>query len=203
MARILLVVCHPVRRSFSHAVAASAEGALHALGHEVIPHDLYDEGFDPVLGEAELKRKLSFDPLVARYVKELEQSEGLILVHPEWWSQPPAMLKGWLDRVVRQGIGYEFSGEEFLRKSHVPLLSGKRALVLASSDRERPAAPPLLCSLWRESFGYCGLTDLRCEILFGMHDLDAAERREWLEGVTVLCEEVFGRSEPSGTAIPP
>ena len=60
-------------------------------------------------------------------------ADGLIVVHPNWWSQPPAILKGWMDRVLRQGVAYEF-GEG---GAVIGLLEGKTALVLTTSNTPR------------------------------------------------------------------
>lgn len=206
MTSVLIVLCHPNPRSYNHAVAASVKKRLETLGRNTAFHDLYAEGFDPVLSRVELSRRFSFDELVQHHYRDLENADGVIVVHPEWWSQPPAMLKGWIDRVLRPGIGYEFAGDEFMPKNKVALLSGRRALVLATTDAEQPdalgrreeqaAAPePLLSSLWRETFGYCGITDFHFRMLYAVRTVDAADRREWLDQAADLAEELF--SPPS------
>lgn len=198
MSRLLVVLCHPNPKSYNHAVARTARERLEALGHRVVLHDLYEEGFDPVLRHAELRRRLSFDDLVQRHYHDLEQADGLVVVHPEWWSQPPALLKGWIDRVLMPGVGYEFEGEEFMPKNKVALLGGKRALVLATTDAERPSeddrpdsVEPLLAAVWRATLSYCGIVDFHFRMLHEMHDLEAADRREWLESVASLVEELY------------
>lgn len=204
MKNVLIVLCHPNPRSFNHAVASAVRDRLEKLGSELAFHDLYEEGFDPVLSRIELSRRFSFDELVQRHYRDLEHADGIVVVHPEWWGQPPALLKGWVDRVFRPGIGYEFEGEEFMPKSKVALLGGKRALVLATTDAEAPKtiagsenegvtvpAEPLLASIWRETFDYCGITDFHFRILYGMRTIDPSDRREWLGDATDLAQELF------------
>lgn len=174
------MLCHPLERSFNHAVADVAVRALKARGHAVHFHDLYHERFDPLLTGVELKRRFSFDEQVQRYSRELAESRGLIFIHPEWWSGPPALLKGWVDRVFRPGIAYEYAGEESLRKSKVPLLVGKRALILATTDAEASPGEPLLAMVWRETLGFCGVEEVTVRLLADMRTVDLAGRRAWL-----------------------
>lgn len=100
--RVLLVHCHPVPESFGAALRDAALTALSDKGHEVRLTDLYAEGFDPVMGADE--RRAYHDARanevpVAAHLENLRWCEGLVFVYPTWWYGPPAMLKGWLDRV--------------------------------------------------------------------------------------------------------
>jgi NAD(P)H dehydrogenase (quinone) len=100
--RILIIYCHPCPDSFTAAVRDAAAAALAAGGHELRVSDLYAEGFNPVMGQAE--RQLyhtagTNEQHVAEHLAHLRWCEGLIFVYPTWWYGPPAMLKGWLDRV--------------------------------------------------------------------------------------------------------
>jgi len=180
--RILLILCHPEEGSFNHAVAARARETLTAAGHEVFFHDLYREGFDPVLPGPEFRRGVSFDDQVVRHTQELGSSGGLVFVHPEWWGQPPALLKGWVDRVLRPGVAYELAGEEFVEQAPVPLLGDKAALVFAT--RDAAARSGLLERLWMEGvFAFCGIRNAACHVLHGVRHLGPAERNAWLAQV--------------------
>ncbi len=185
------MLCHPQERSFNHAVSEAVVRTLKARGHTVIFHDLYRERFDPLLTGTELKRRFSFDEQVQRYSRELAETDALIFIHPEWWSGPPALLKGWIDRVFRPGIAYEYAGEDFLAKSKVPLLAGKRSLILATTDADPSPGEPLLARMWREILGYCGIEEVTVRLLTGMRGLDAAERRAWIAQIEGLVAELF------------
>jgi len=93
--RISLILAHPDPRSFNHAIAQTALSALRENGHQVAFHDLYAEGFDPLLPAAEIPEGAPLDPRIAAHCAEVAAAEGIVIVHPNWWGQPPAILKGW------------------------------------------------------------------------------------------------------------
>lgn len=100
--RILLVHTHPCEESFGAAIRDRAVATLREAGHEVDLLDLYAEGFDPVLSAQERRGYHTpgeNEKPVADHLARLKAAEGLIFTYPTWWYGPPAMLKGWIDRV--------------------------------------------------------------------------------------------------------
>ena len=95
--RVLMIYCHPVPESFNAALRDTAKAALEKAGHEVDLLDLHAEAFDPVMHADERRRY---------HVARLKAAEALVFVYPTWWYGLPAMLKGWLDRVISPGIGF-------------------------------------------------------------------------------------------------
>jgi NAD(P)H dehydrogenase (quinone) len=132
--RVSLILAHPKPGSFNHAIAQAALQTLRQNGYQVSFHDLYQEGFDPIMPYQEIPKGASLDPVIQMHCHEIAHAEGLIIVHPNWWGQPPAILKGWIDRVIRPGVAYEFlegdSGEGVPRG----LLQAKAALVFNTSN---------------------------------------------------------------------
>jgi NAD(P)H dehydrogenase (quinone) len=107
--RALVVYCHPKADSFNAAVKDLVLKKLHAAGAEVRLSDLYARGFQPVLSTPEWEGYLTCptncDP-VAQDVADLKWCDTLIFVYPTWWYGLPAMLKGWLDRVMLPGVAF-------------------------------------------------------------------------------------------------
>ena len=99
---ILIILAHPSKGSFNHAIARVVKKTLKDLGHKVIFHDLYNENFKPILPEKEIPRDGSYQKVIRQYCQELVSAEGIIIIHPNWWGMPPAILKGWVDRILRQ-----------------------------------------------------------------------------------------------------
>lgn len=107
--RALIVYCHPREGSFNAAVRDLVLAKLAAAGAEARVHDLYADGFQPVLTGAEWQGYLTCpDNLqpVAGYVADLRWCDTLIFVYPTWWYGLPAMLKGWLDRVLLPDVAF-------------------------------------------------------------------------------------------------
>ena len=100
--KMLLVFCHPCAESFGAAVRDAALRGLAAGGHETRQLDLYAMGFQPVMGADERRGYHTpgeNEKPVAEHLELLRWCEGLVFVYPTWWYGPPAMLKGWLERV--------------------------------------------------------------------------------------------------------
>jgi len=117
--RILLVFCHPRRTSLSGAIAdAFIDGAV-AAGHDVEFADLYAEGFDPSLAEADepdwADPDKRYSDAVHDEMARMDRNDAVVMVFPIWWWSMPAMLKGWIDRVWNLGWAY---GDKALTHEH-------------------------------------------------------------------------------------
>jgi NAD(P)H dehydrogenase (quinone) len=193
---VSLLLANPKSDSFCHALAKTAAQACEAQGHQVRLHDLYAEGFDPLLGERELLERVSSDPQLEMHCAEIREADVIVLVHPNWWGQPPAILKGWVDRVLRSGVAYEFlegDGGEGVPRG---LLKAKVAIVLNTSDtpmsREREIFGDPLETLWgRCILPYCGVQRM-VRHTYGVVVNSAPEQREaWLEHASNLVRDTL------------
>ena len=117
--RVLVVVAHPNPDSFGQAIAATATAALRNGGHDVTVLDLYAERFCTAMTGAERHayhtEQPIVDPMVARHADQLKRAEALVFVYPTWWSTVPAILKGWLERVMVPGVGFVFDDQHRVR----------------------------------------------------------------------------------------
>lgn len=106
---ILVVSCHPHEDSLVAAARDAVLAGLDQPRHKVRHRHLYADGFDPRLPLAEwaAHRQPGVPPALDEYATELRWCEHLVLVYPTWWSGPPAMLKGWIDRVWARGVAWE------------------------------------------------------------------------------------------------
>ena len=92
--RVLTILAHPQPGSFNHAIAKAALSALETGGHEIIFHDLYAEGFDPLLRSEEIPKGAQIDEALARHCRDLAEADGIIVVHPNWWGYAPGHSQG-------------------------------------------------------------------------------------------------------------
>jgi len=105
----IIIYAHPdANESHNAAVRKYVEEKLKGIGkgHETI--DLYADGFNPVLSLQEASGKGGQDALVKKYQEKIMGSERLIFIFPVWWYAPPAILKGFFDRVFTPGFAYNF-----------------------------------------------------------------------------------------------
>jgi len=186
--RVSVILAHPDRGSFNHAIAGTAIERLQANGHETVFHDLHCEGFDPLLTHEEIPKDASLSDTIERHCREIAKADGIVIVHPNWWGQPPAILKGWVDRVIRPGIAYEFldgdSGEGVPRG----LLRAKTAVVFNTSnteaEREERVFGDPLETIWRNCiFGLCEVTNFHRRVFRVVVTSTEEKRKEWLEEV--------------------
>jgi putative NADPH-quinone reductase len=107
--RVLVLHAHPNPESYNSALYRRVLEELARAGHEVDACDLYAEDFQPVLTRAE---RVGYHAVpdnrgpVEPYVRRLEAAEALVLVHPVWNFGPPAILKGFYDRVFLPGVSF-------------------------------------------------------------------------------------------------
>lgn len=194
--RVLVILAHPRSNSFNHAIGEAAVHVLEAEGHQVIFHDLYAEGFDPILGWKEIPKGSQIDGTIAMHCRDLVEAEGIIVVHPNWWGMPPAMLKGWVDRVMRPGVAYEFLEGDSGDGVPYGLLQARIALVFNTTNtppqRELEAFGDPLQTLWKNCvFGLCGVEDF-CRKSYGVVVTSTEEQRQaWLDDVRETVRQCF------------
>ena len=107
--RALVVYCHPHAGSFTAAVRDTVLAKLDQAGADVRVHDLYRDGFQPLLTEGEWQGYLDSPANrapVAMAADDVQWCDTLIFVYPTWWYGLPAMLKGWLDRVLLPDVAF-------------------------------------------------------------------------------------------------
>jgi len=194
--KISVILAHPDPGSFNHAIARTAVERLEHNGHQVFFHDLYRESFDPLLFADEIPSDAPLPQLIKDHCDEIKEADGIIVAHPNWWGQPPAILKGWIDRVIRPGIAYEFlegdSGEG------VPngLLKARSAIVFNTSNtetkREKNVFGDPLETIWKNCiFGLCGVPDFYRRTFNIVITSTEHQRSRWLDEVQIMVDSVF------------
>ncbi|MGO9016060.1 MAG: NAD(P)H-dependent oxidoreductase [Dissulfurispiraceae bacterium] len=194
--KISVILAHPNKKSFNHAIAEAAKEALEQNGHQICFHDLYEEQFDPILTPQELQRECSLLPEITNHCEEISEAEGIIIIHPNWWGQPPAILKGWIDRVIRPGIAYEFLEDD--KGEGVPkgLLKAQSAIVFNTSntetEREAKVFGDPLESIWKKCvFDLCGVPVFHRKMFNIVVISSEEQRKEWLKEVRQTIENYY------------
>jgi putative NADPH-quinone reductase len=107
---VLVVMAHPSPDSYCRALAERAESGARTAGHEVTVLDLYALGFRAAMSPQEREAYHGdtpiLDPMVAEHAALVQRAEALVFVYPTWWSGLPAIMRGWLERVMVPGVGF-------------------------------------------------------------------------------------------------
>lgn len=190
-----VILAHPNRGSFNAAVAGAYIESLKALGHEVILRDLYALDFDPCLKASEIPGPGAFAPRpdVVTERALLAKVEVFVFVYPFWFNAPPAILKGYVDRVFGMGFGYQpdVGGTR-------PGLMGRRLLSFSSSGapdawvRQTEALANLQTVFDHHLAAVCGMSVLD-HIHFGaiVADITAEAVATCLDQVRVTARQQF------------
>ena len=194
--KVSIILGHPSPGSFNHAIATAAAEVLRARGAAVTLHDLYAERFDPVYTAAELPRDAVLPPEIERHCHEIGEADGVVIVHPNYWGRPPAMVCGWVDRVIRAGRAYRFVPDGKGGARPEGLLKLKTAVVFTTAntpdDVDRALyGDPLELHWTKVVFGLCGVPCVRRS--FSSVIISKPEQRAaWLAEVRRTVTEQLG-----------
>jgi len=183
--KISIILAHPNRESFNHAIAQTAIESLRENGHDIFFHDLYKENFDPLLQSSEFLESSILPETISTHCAEIAEADGIIIIHPNWWGQPPAILKGWIDRVLRPGVAYEFLEDDSGEGVPHGLLKAKTAIVFNTSNteptREMKVFGDPLETIWKNCiFDLCGITNFHRRTFSIVISSSESLRHEWL-----------------------
>ena len=104
----LIIYCHPYDKSFNHAVLENVGNNLRQNNKDYKLIDLYKDGFVPIYDLEEMRlfhTGQTHDPLVKKYLSWLKETPEVIFITPFWWNGIPGMLKGFIDKVMKEGQG--------------------------------------------------------------------------------------------------
>lgn len=202
---LLILYAHPSPHSFNAALRDAAADEARSLGHQVEISDLYAENFDAVGGvrdfiapqdpdafhyQSEQRAAAlsdGFAPDIAREQDRLRRADCLILQFPIWWGGPPAIVKGWIDRVCAYGVAYA-DGTRFA----TGLFQGRRSLISVttggsarrfSADGEYGAIETILWPIQQSFLGYLGYDLAAPHVCYSAPRIDDAARAEQIEGL--------------------
>ena len=181
--RALVVHAHPDPDSFSAALVGAVSQGLRSAGHEARVIDLYDEGFTAAMSTAERLAYHEATPIIDEQVRthaeHVRWAEAIVFVYPTWWGGMPAVMKGWLERVLVPGVAFRLDDHDKVRPGmqHVRRLMGvstygsRRLYVALMNDGGRRTINRTLrmsCG-WRTRTTWLGLYDMDHSTSDGRH----------------------------------
>ncbi|MDB5511810.1 MAG: flavodoxin family protein [Enterovirga sp.] len=219
---VLIVYAHPEPTSFCAALRDRAVGTIRAAGHEVTVSDLYRDGFDPVAGRHDFTtvadpdrfhyqseqllaaREGGFSDEIRREQDRVRQADLFIIIYPIWWGGPPAIFKGWLDRVLAYGFAYE-DGQRF----ETGFFRGRRGLIgmatggtpqRFSRDGAYGDIDQVMWPTRRLALEYMGLCVEPPFVCYAVPRITQAEREGYLDAWADAVRELLAKGPVAETA---
>jgi NAD(P)H dehydrogenase (quinone) len=129
--RHVVVLAHPDAHSFNALVADAYCETVREQGQEAIVRDLYALGFDPILKNSERPGERGFvlSKDVEAELETIRGSDVFVLIYPIWFGMPPAMMKGYVERVLGAGV----TAREVQDRAGITLLKDRRLVSITSS----------------------------------------------------------------------
>lgn len=173
--KTLIVYNHPYEGSFCNAILMAVQRGLKKGGHTCKVINLDKDNFDPVMRAKDLKAfaelgrgiesaLMNLDPTVFRYKKKLEWADHIVMIFPIWWMSMPAMMKGFVDKVIFPGVAYEMDNGRLVSR----LASLKQVTVISTMNT--PA------DIYRDMFG----NSLEGSLIKGTFNQIGIHDAEWI-----------------------
>ena len=182
----LIISAHPNPQSFNRVLVEDVIKATRQAGGETVVRDLYTLDFNPVLSWRELNASMEgIVPAEIKFEQKLITEADLItFIYPLWWMGFPAILKGYLDRVLSYGFAYQNENN-----ISVGLLGNKKIqqfITMGNSIEKYQQLgfdKALKSCLVDGLFNFCGITDIQHDIFGNIHLLDETDRQTILISV--------------------
>jgi NAD(P)H dehydrogenase (quinone) len=186
---VYIVFAHPSNRSFTKEILEHFKRGLNDAGHTFEVGDLYGMSFKSELDLGEYERETGLDPdaPVTEDVKleqeKIDAADALVFIYPVWWSDCPARLKGWFDRVFTYGYAYVYEDDEHVdSRMHL-----RKVLVICPAGHtnehleEAGIAESMRCIMLNDRLAGVGAVDAGMEILGGMTPVNESVKRKNLD----------------------
>lgn len=189
--RVAVIVGHPAADSWCGALADSYAAAARAGGHEVRMVHLAQLDFDPSLHEG-YRQIQALEPDLLAAQATVAWAEHVVIAYPIWWGSVPALLKGFLDRILLPGFAFKYRpGKAFPEQ----LLRGRSAQLLVSMD----TPPwyfrwfyrmPAIHQMRKTTLEFCGIRVRKTLSLGPVISSTAAHRTRWLGQAGALASRI-------------
>lgn len=184
--KALVIFAHPSPQSYNAAILDAVKAELGQQQVEVRVKDLYQMNWNSTLGLSDLQQIYSggLPEDIAQEQADIKWADALILIGPVWWWTLPAIMKGYIDRVMTYGFAYTF-GEKGMQG----LLTGKRVVVITTSgqDERSATASGMIESIKKgfvnAVFGNCGFAPIAYKNCYAVVTISDEERKRYLEEV--------------------
>lgn len=190
--KVVVVFNHPYEGSYCNAILNSVIRGLSHAGHEADIIHLDNENFNPVMTARDLKAfkdKHPLDPKVIEYKNRLEQADHLLFIFPIWWELMPALMKGFIDKVIFPGVAYDYANASNTRMT--PLWTKMKGVTMITTMN----TPGILYwgifgnairkAMMKGTFWKLGYKNRKWISLNMVKMVSAEKRKKWLNDIEV------------------
>jgi NAD(P)H dehydrogenase (quinone) len=198
----LIVLAHPNPASLCAAICSKIADASSSNGHKVEMRDLYSLNFNPVLSAEDFKQlRAGATPKdIATEQLHVKKADVITLVFPLWWTGYPAILKGWIDRVLQNGFAFTFSQKDGI----VPRLTGKKVQLITTMGssvdeyEENGLMDAMAMTMGDNVWSFCGCEDAGLIAIGEVPGMTEGERKRLLQDlVDAMPDDLFGPARRS------
>jgi NAD(P)H dehydrogenase (quinone) len=182
--KALIVFAHPDENSFNGAVLGAVKNVLTAEKAEHRIKDLYRMKWNPLLTTGDLQQLYNgqVPPDIAAEQADIRWADMLMFIYPIWWYEQPAILKGWIDRVMSHGFAYRMTETGMIEG----LLKGKKAIVFTTSGADKESmdkngiTDAINTSMIKGTLGFSGFEKVQYKNLHSVPSVSDEERKQML-----------------------
>ena len=189
--KAVVIYAHPNPMSFNSAIAAVVREELEKKGAQVKFKDLYAMNWNPVLSAKDFEgyHTGNLPEDIKAEQADISEADVIVMVSPVWWFSIPAILKGYIDRVLSIGFAYEYTPT-----GPRGMLNGKKALLITTSGADDRAAKQsgmvdgITKSVVNSVFGFSGFAQYKYKNFFAVPTVSDKERKEILAELRQLIQ---------------
>ena len=188
----LIIYAHPNAASFNHAIMETISEELKGSNKDFNVRDLYKIGFNPILSAEDLVaiQNGTVPDDIKTEQNYIRSADTLIFIFPIWWSSMPAMLKGYIDRVLSLKFAYDITADGV-----VGLLKGKKTFIVSTTgaskeDYEKMGAFKMMnMSMDMAIFQFSGMKVIGHKYFSSVPNVSDQDRKQMLEELRLLVRE--------------
>ncbi len=184
----LIIYAHPYSKSYNASILEHLTNKLREAKQSVDVINLYKEEFNPVLNEEELalySQGKFLDPMVKEYQKRINNADHLFFIFPVWWYDIPAILKGFIDKVLLKNWAYEIS-EKGIPKGKLTFI--KKVTIISTMKSPKWYYWLLYRNSIKHSFikgtlKFCGIKNIQWVNITNIENMGDLKRKQWLKKI--------------------
>jgi len=191
MTQVLIIVGHPDKQSFNHALADAYKTGAAQTNASVTTLNIADLDFNPNL-QFGYRKRTDWEPDLEDAIGKIKAAQHIVWIFPMWWSGYPALMKGFIDRTFLPGVTFQpIEGKPLPQK----LLKRKTSRIIITSDTpswydvlylRRPA----INQFKKGTLQFCGINPVKVTYISPIKNSSEKFRNKWLNKISLLGEQL-------------